>query len=99
MNIVLPGFSVRLKQLRSEKHMTQREMAALLGCTERHYQKIEYGEIDADIRGDERQNSRRRLYERIRQLCHYQSRKRLSDAVCAYAAQGAGERRAACRAG
>ena len=46
MNIVLPGFSVRLKQLRSEKHMTQREMAALLGCTERHYQKIEYGEIN-----------------------------------------------------
>ena len=46
MNIVLPVFSVRLKELRREKHLKQKEMAALLECTERHYQKIEYGHIN-----------------------------------------------------
>ena len=46
MNIVLPVFSVRLKELRREKHLKQKEMAALLECTERHYQKIEYGEVN-----------------------------------------------------
>ena len=46
MNVILPDFSQRLKELRREKHLTQRQMAELLECTERHYQKIEYGTIN-----------------------------------------------------
>ena len=46
MNIILPAFSQRLKALRKENHLTQRQMAELLACTERHYQKIEYGEVN-----------------------------------------------------
>ena len=37
-------FSARLKALRKEKGIKQAEMSALLGCTERNYQRIEYGE-------------------------------------------------------
>ena len=43
--VILPGLAGRLKPLRNEKKMTQKEMAALLDCTEGHYQKIEYGKI------------------------------------------------------
>jgi len=43
--IMLP-FGRRLKELRSEKKMKQKEMAAFLGCTERNYQKMEYGDIN-----------------------------------------------------
>lgn len=46
MNIILPDFSIRLKELRKEHHLTQRQMAELLKCTEGHYQKIEYGKIN-----------------------------------------------------
>ena len=46
MEIILPEFSARLKELRREKGSKQTEMAALLGCTEGHYQKIEYGKIN-----------------------------------------------------
>ncbi len=46
MEIILPSFAERLKPLRKEKQMTQMEMAKLLGCTDRHYQKIEYGQIN-----------------------------------------------------
>ena len=46
MDIVLPAFSQRLKELRKEKRLKQKDMAALLECTERHYQKIEYGEVN-----------------------------------------------------
>ena len=46
MKIVMPEMSSRLKELRKEKQLKQREMAALLECTERHYQKIERGEIN-----------------------------------------------------
>ena len=44
--VILPGLAGRLKPLRNEKKMTQKEMAALLDCTEGHYQKIEYGKIN-----------------------------------------------------
>ena len=44
--VILPGLAGRLKPLRNEKKMTQKEMAALLDCTEGHYQKIEYGNIN-----------------------------------------------------
>ena len=46
MKIVMPVMSSRLKELRKEKQLKQREMAVLLECTERHYQKIERGEIN-----------------------------------------------------
>ena len=46
MEIILPSFAERLKPLRKSKKMTQRAMSELLDCTERHYQKIEYGQIN-----------------------------------------------------
>lgn len=44
--IIMPLFSARIKELRKERKLKQREMAALLECTERHYQRIEYGQIN-----------------------------------------------------
>lgn len=46
MEKIMPVFGQRLKLLRKEKHMTQKEMAGFLGCTERNYQKMEYGDIN-----------------------------------------------------
>lgn len=46
MGIILPSLAERLKPLRKSKKMTQKAMAELLDCTERHYQKIEYGQIN-----------------------------------------------------
>lgn len=46
MEIKMPKFSARLKELRKEKKITQVEMANLLECAENHYQKIEYGQIN-----------------------------------------------------
>ena len=46
MKIILPSFAERIKPLRKEKKVTQKQMAALLDCTEQHYQKIEYGTIN-----------------------------------------------------
>lgn len=39
-------FGKRLKELRNEKKVKQKEMAEFLGCTDRNYQKMEYGEIN-----------------------------------------------------
>lgn len=39
-------FSERLKQLRKQKKITQVGVAAYLGCTEQHYQRIEYGKVN-----------------------------------------------------
>ena len=38
MDVILPIFSQRLKQLRRDRKITQKAMAELLGKTERHYQ-------------------------------------------------------------
>ena len=46
MEIKMPKFSQRIKELRKEKGITQVEMAELLGCKDRHYQRIEYGYIN-----------------------------------------------------
>lgn len=46
MEIKMPGLSERLKELRKEKGLKQIELAEFLGCIERHYQKIERGEIN-----------------------------------------------------
>ena len=43
MDVILPIFSQRLKQLRRDRKITQKAMAELLGKTERHYQAIEAG--------------------------------------------------------
>lgn len=45
-NLILPSVAERLKPLRKEKKITQRQMAELLDCTEQHYQKIEYGKVN-----------------------------------------------------
>ena len=42
----MPTFSERLKELRSTKGATQKNMADLLGITERNYQRYEYGLVD-----------------------------------------------------
>ena len=39
-------FSMRLKALRIAKGITQAEMGELLGCSDRNYQRIEYGETN-----------------------------------------------------
>lgn len=46
MEVKLETFSLRLKALRKEKKVKQAEMAVYLGCTDRHYQKIEYGQVN-----------------------------------------------------
>ena len=46
MEIKMPKFSARLKELRKEKKITQVEMANILECAENHYQRIEYGQIN-----------------------------------------------------
>ena len=38
MEKIMETFGKRLKELRTQKHKTQVEMAELLECTDRHYQ-------------------------------------------------------------
>ena len=46
MQKTMEPFGRRLKELRRREHNTQKDMAELLGITDRHYQKIEYGQIN-----------------------------------------------------
>ena len=46
MEKVMLPFGQRLKELRKEKGLKQTEMAKFIGCTDRNYQKMEYGEIN-----------------------------------------------------
>lgn len=46
METKLELFSQRLRELRKEAKATQKEMAVYLDCTDRHYQKIEYGQVN-----------------------------------------------------
>lgn len=46
MEVKLKKFSERIKELRKEKGLTQVQMAELLKCQDRHYQRIEYGWIN-----------------------------------------------------
>lgn len=46
MEKVMLPFGKRLKELRNERKIKQREMAEFLDCTDRNYQKMEYGEIN-----------------------------------------------------
>ena len=43
----LEVFAARLRALRKEKNMTQRQMGDLMGITERNYQRWEGGEVNA----------------------------------------------------
>ena len=45
----LTAFAARLKGLRRQKKQTQKDMAALLGCTVSNYQKMEYGQVNIPI--------------------------------------------------
>ena len=36
----------RLRTLRKERHLTQKDMAGLLDITYQHYQRMEYGKIN-----------------------------------------------------
>ena len=46
MEKIMETFGKRLKELRTQKHKTQVEMAELLECTDRHYQRMEYGYVN-----------------------------------------------------
>ena len=46
MKTILPSLAERLKPLRKSRKMTQVAMAELLGCTDRHYQRMEYGKVN-----------------------------------------------------
>lgn len=46
MSKVMVPCGQRLKALRNEKGLKQTEMANILGCTDRNYQKMEYGDIN-----------------------------------------------------
>ena len=46
MQKTMEPFGRRLKELRRREHKTQKDMTELLGITDRHYQKIEYGQIN-----------------------------------------------------
>ena len=46
MEIKMEAFGQRLKQLRNEKHLTQKEMAEFVGRTDRHYQDMESGKVN-----------------------------------------------------
>lgn len=39
----------RLKSLREQNSLTQKDMAVLLDCTASHYQKIEYGKVNISV--------------------------------------------------
>lgn len=45
----LKEFSVRLRKLRNLKKKKQTDLAKLLDCTDNHYQKIEYGQVNIHI--------------------------------------------------
>lgn len=42
----MEGFSIRVRQLRREKGLSQKAMAEFLGKTERHYQDMEAGRVN-----------------------------------------------------
>lgn len=46
MEEIMKEFGIRLKNLRKEEKKTQVEMAEIIGCTNRHYQRLEYGTVN-----------------------------------------------------
>ena len=45
----MPNFSVRLKEVRTSQKQTQKQVAAAIELSERHYQDIEYGKKEPSI--------------------------------------------------
>lgn len=46
MEKIMQPFGMRLKALREERNLRQIDMAEFLQCTDRHYQRLEYGYIN-----------------------------------------------------
>lgn len=46
MEVQMREFGQRLRELRKERHLTQKEMAEMLARTDRHYQDMEAGKIN-----------------------------------------------------
>ncbi|HJC00921.1 MAG TPA: helix-turn-helix domain-containing protein [Candidatus Flavonifractor merdavium] len=46
MEKIMEPFGKRLKELRKREHLRQVDMAQFLNCTDRHYQRMEYGYIN-----------------------------------------------------
>lgn len=46
MEKIMEPFGNRLKELREREHLRQVDMARFLNCTDRHYQRMEYGCIN-----------------------------------------------------
>ena len=46
MEKIMPHFSDRIRELRRSRNLKQTDMAKLLNCTDRHYQRIEYGYVN-----------------------------------------------------
>ena len=44
--VFLATFGRRLRALRLEQALTQKDMAEILGCTASNYQKMEYGQVN-----------------------------------------------------
>ncbi len=43
---ILKTLGTRIRELREQNGLTQKNMADLLGCTPNHYQKMEYGKVN-----------------------------------------------------
>ncbi len=43
---ILKTLGMRIRELREQNGLTQKNMADLLGCTPNHYQKMEYGKVN-----------------------------------------------------
>lgn len=43
---LLQTMAARIRELRKQNGLTQKNMAEIMGCTPSHYQKIEYGQIN-----------------------------------------------------
>ncbi|MDE7246123.1 MAG: Uma2 family endonuclease [Oscillospiraceae bacterium] len=46
----LEPFSLRIKSLRNQRRLKQSDIAEFLDCTERHYQRIEHGEVNIPLK-------------------------------------------------
>ena len=46
MQKILETFGKGLKELRTQNHKTDEQMAELQECTDRHYQRMEYGYVN-----------------------------------------------------
>ena len=44
--IIMPAFGKRLKSLRKSSNLKQEEIAEILQCSLRQYQRMEYGEVN-----------------------------------------------------